>query len=388
MSDQREASARRTEASLGRAVALVALWPLAERLAARVEREEREERERLEAERRAERKARRAEARGRLARSARREVVFVAVWAAAWLLLTIGISIPITFKPPGAGIEPAALAALHYQWRAALVGAVVMLLAGWAYDLVQARSGRMAWSAGDPSSYLDLTVLALGLPGVFMLAANQDHAVPPSAWTAVPLVLMAAFVLTLCLRLLGNWVKEPSRRKAALLLAALGALGLAWLLAPRSDVPSSAEQAKVDRRLIAGVPMPHCASRPIAALPPGLFRNSLDGLVRCHQGGIRGTFIAFSSEQLLEIYVSQREFAVEHRTGSPADSCRQRSGTYVYPWHRESHPKVERGQSFCYGSGRRATIAWSDTRRNLFAAITGRPRARLYHWWHTHSVRF
>ncbi len=375
-----------TEVSLGRAVALVALRPVAERLANRVEQEEREERKRQEAERREERKARRAEARNRLAQSAGREFLLVCAWAAGWLLLTMGVSLPVTFKPPGAGIEPAALATLHYQWLPALIGGGIMLLAGWAYDLFRARSGQMAWSAG--SSYLDFILLGLGLPWVFLQAAGQDDAVPPSAWATVPLVVMAAFVLTLCLRLLGERIEEPNRRKLTLLAVGAGALGLAWLTAPRSDVPSDAEQRKVDRRLITAVPMPHCSRRAIAALPPSLFRNSLDGLVRCHQGSIRGTFMAFKNTQLLDIYVSQKEYAVDHRTGELADSCRQRSGTYMYPWHRESHPDIERGQSFCYGTGKRSMIAWSDSRSNLFASITGRSRAHLYRWWHTHTVRF
>ncbi len=374
-----------TEESLGRAIAVISLAPIAEREADQRDREERERLEQEDAERRAAEKARRAEARARFRHSATRELWLVAALAAGGLAVTMGVSLPLTFLPSGADFLTAIAATWHYQWLPAAIGAGVMVLASLAYDGIRAGAGKLAWSEG--TLYIDFMLLCLGLPWLFMQSAAQEGSIPPSAWACAPLVVTTAFVLTLGLRLLADRIEQPNQRKLALTFAVIAVLGVAWLVAPRSDVPSVAEQRKVDRRLIAAVPMGHCSRRSIAALPAGLYRNSLDGLVGCHQGRLRGKFMAFRNQQLLDVYVSQRKHAVEGRgDGASADECPNRA-PYSGSWHRNSHPNRTIGSLLCYGSGRHSTLAWEDPRTQLFASITGRSRIRLYRWWREHTVR-
>lgn len=382
------ASAESTsERSIGRAAAVAILAPIAERMAALQAQEEREEREAAEAKRREEKRARRAEARARLTLSARRELGLLAIWVVAWATVTMSASLPLTFLVPEASAGPVLEAAFQYLWKPVLISGVAMLLVGWAYDAFRAARGKMAWSARG-TSQLDLFLFTLAVVAIFVYSASREGAVPPSAWPAVPFAVMTSFAVVLVLRLAGERIERQSPRKLVALAGCILTLGIAWLVAPKSDVPSRASQRIVDRHLRAAVPMQHCSSRPIKALPSGLLRNSLDGLVRCHQGGIKGKFLAFGNAHLLAIIESQRKNEIEGRSEDPVEPCYRHSGVYISTWHKGNHTNQHLGGLFCYGHGNGSVLVWSIERSDLLAELTGRPRGRLYHWWHKHSVTF
>jgi hypothetical protein len=375
------------ERSIGRATAVAILAPIAERMAARQAQEEREEREEAEAKRRAEKRARRAEARARLTLSARRELGLLAIWVVAWAIVMMSASLPLTFLTSEASAGSVLNAAFQYLWKSVLIGGVAMLCVGWAYDAFRAARGKMAWSAAG-TSQIDLFLFTLAVVGVFVYSASREGAVPPSAWTAAPFTVMTSFIVVLGLRLAAERIARPSPRKLVVLLGCIVTLGIAWLVAPKSDIPSRASQRTVDRRLQAAVPMSHCSSRPIGALPVSLLRNSLDGLVRCHQGGIRGKFLAFSNSHLLAISESQRKNEIEGRSEDPVEPCSRHAGVYVSTWHKGNHNNQPQGGLFCYGHGNGSVLVWVIERSDLLAELTGRPRGRLYHWWHKHTVTF
>lgn len=375
------------ERSVGHATAIAILAPIAERMAARQAQEEREEREEAEAKRREEERARRAAARARLTFAARRELGLLTIWVVAWATVMMSASLPLTFLAPEASAGPVLNAAFQYLWKPVLISGVAMLLVGWAYDAFRAARGKMAWSASG-TSQLDLFLFTLAVVGVFVYGASREGAVPPSAWTVAPFAVMTSFVVVLGLRLAAERIRQPSPRKLVALAGFILTLGVAWLVAPKSDVPTRASQRIVNRHLRAAVPMTHCSSRRIEALPVGLLRNSLDGLVRCHQGGIRGKFLAFSNPHLLAIAESQRKNEIEGRSEDPVEPCYRQSGVYVSTWHKGNHTNQHLGGLFCYGHGDGSVLVWTIERSDLLAELTGRPRGRLYHWWHKHSVTF
>lgn len=306
--------------------------------------------------------------------------------AIGWTILSLGVlggaSLALTFAPPNADAGASLLASWHYLWQPLLIGAAAAWGAGLCYDLVRAVSGLPAWSAG--LSYAEV-LLGVAVPGIFILSAARSGAVPPSAWPVVPLASAAGFVATLVARMLLDHVGRPDLAKVAVLVVCASVLGAAWLAAPASDIPSRASQKALDRRIDAAVSMPACSPRPISPLPPSLFRNSLIGIVHCHQGRIQGKFLAFRNNLLLSIYASQKEYAAKSRRGGGAEGCNRRSGVYVGGWFDHWDDSYEIGNLYCYGRGRRATIEWQDPRNSMFASVHGTNRKRLYRWWRRHS---
>jgi hypothetical protein len=374
-----------TEESLGRALAIAALEPIASRETDQREREEREEREEEEKERREEEKTRKAEARAQLGKTLAREWWFIVIWNFLWVIALMGAGLAITFAAPHADLVAAANASWHYQLKSLIVAAVLVLIASAAYNLIRFRSGKPGLAAD--SFFGDFLLLGVAIPGVFIYSAARSGSAPPSAWSGAPLAVATAFLIAVLIRLLIERISKRDIAKLTVLLVCAGALAMAWFLAPNGDVPSRARQKQTDKYLRAGIPMPHCSSRPIATLPASLFRNSLTGLLHCHRGGIRGTFMAFRNQQLLDIYVSQRQHAVESRQeGAFADQCTNRSSAFSGDWHLNSRPNRAIGSLFCYGSGRHSTLAWEDPRFDLFVSITDRSRSHLYGWWHRHSI--
>lgn len=379
-----QATQSMTEESLGRALAIAALEPIARRETDQREREEREEREEEERERREEEKTRKAEARAQLGKTLAREWWFIVIWNFIWVIALMGAALAITFAAPQADLVAAAKASWHYQLKSLIVAAVLVLIASSAYNLFRFRSGKPALAAG--SFFGDFLLLGVAIPGVFVYSAARSGSVPPSAWSGAPLAVAAAFLIAVFIRLLIDRISNRDIVKLAVLLVCAGALAMAWFLAPKSDVPSRASQRKTDHRLQAAVPMSHCSLRPIAALPPSLFRNSLDGLLRCHGGSIRAKFMAFRNRELLDVYASQKEHAADRRNEEDAARCYSGSGSYTSTWFKEVHRNHELGPFICYGSGSSAVIQWADWRSNVFVSITGRSRGHLYHWWHQHAV--
>lgn len=308
--------------------------------------------------------------------------------AAGWTLLSaliyLGAALALTFAENEGTIAPALSAAWYCLRLPLLIGLGIGWGAGACYDLVQLPAGRPAWSGG--LSYRE-TLLGVAAPAVFLFAASQEGAVPPSAWELVPYAAAAGFLATLALKLLDNRLSTGNMVKLASLATTIAVLGLAWVLAPRSDIPTPSEQLALDHRLEAAIPIRQCSARPIEELPAGLLRNSLAGLVHCHRSRMQGTFMAFRDSRLLDVYVAYRKHVVDDRREHSATRCNRRSGSYTGDWFKESRRNQELGAFICFGKGhRRATLQWEDSRSTFFATLSGRGRVGLYHWWHLHQV--
>jgi hypothetical protein len=373
------------DASLGRAVAIATLLPIAQNLATQRHREEEVERIGREEKERAERTRRRDEAMRRFRRVATREVFILGFWAAFLFAAALGLSLALTFHAHGADFQTRISAAFYYQWLPAAIGLGAMIAAGCAYDLIRAAGGRPAWSSSS-TQQLDVLLFTVGITGVFLWSAGRDGAIPPSAWSAVAPVIGGCFIFTLCVRLIVDRLTNPDLAKVVVLVIAAAGLAGAWFLAPRSDLPSHVTEARVESRLREAVPMEHCSPHAVAALPASLLRNSLKGLIRCRQGGLHGTFMVFRNRQLYDIYVSQRQNTMEHRYAHGVGECEDRGGLYVSRWHEESRPNRDLGAVLCYGSGARSGVSWSDDRSKMYAIISGPSRSDVHGWWHHHSV--
>jgi hypothetical protein len=96
--------------------------------------------------------------------------------------------------------------------------------------------------------------------------------------------------------------------------------------------------------------------------------------------------MAFHNSRLLDIYVSQKEDAVDRRHEHSARRCNKRSGAYTDTWFKDSHPRHDLGALLCYGRGRGAVLQWEDSRSEIFGVLQGRDRRGLYRWWHVHQV--
>lgn len=304
-----------------------------------------------------------------------------------WTVLSLAVlgiaSLALTFAPPNADAGAALLAAWHYLWLSLLIGAAVAWAAGACYDTMRTASRLAPWSTD--LSYAD-ALLGIALPGLLVLSASRDGAVPPSAWGLAALASAAGFVATLGIRVALERISRPKRAKLVALGICAAVVGATLLVAPTSDIPSRNAQRSIDRRVSATVRMSACSPRPIAPLPAGLFRNSLTGIVHCHQGRIQGRFLTFHNAQLLAIYVSQKHRAAENHGGHSDRHCQRRSGVYVGSWFDRLHQEGEIGELYCYGRTGGATIEWEDPRSDLFASIHGFGRKRLYRWWRRHST--
>ena len=371
------ADLKRPDGPLGHSLAFLALGSIAVRVSDEREKQEREAREEEE-------RARRAEARARLGKTVALEWWFLVFWNLVWAVTMMGAALALTFAPSHADLVTALKASWYYQWEPLLIAAVITLIATTIYDFLRIRAGKTALAAD--SFFVDLLLLGIAIPGVFLYSAARDGSVPPSAWSYAPIATAVAFLIATLFRALNDRITARDMFKLTVLALSAAALGVAWLSAPRSDVPSRVQQRITDRHLRAAVPMRHCGARSITALPAGLFRNSIDGLLHCHSGGIRGTFTAFRNRQLMDVYASQKEYAAKHRREGSASQCYNRYGSYTSTWFKNAHRNRELGQFFCYGTGRMATIAWADWRNNVFGSITGRSRHHLYRWWREHSV--
>lgn len=312
----------------------------------------------------------------------RRALALVAGWGLLLAALTMAASLALTFAD-GAGVLGAGTAAAWRCLRAPLLlSATAALLAAATFDLIQMTRGRPGWSA-RPRDLL----LTLAVPVLFLVGAAGEGAVPPSAWHWVPWAAATGLVTSLALRLVGDLVASGGLRRLITFVGVAALLGVAWLFAPRNDVPSRAEQVRLDRRLEAAVPLRRCRPRSIGALPDGLLRNSLVGFVHCHRGPMQATFMLFRNASLLDVYVAGRKHEVEGRSEDPAERCDRRRGAYADEWFKEARPNRALGDFLCFGRGRRrSVIQWEDSRSLVFGDIRGRPRLRLYHWWHLHQV--
>ncbi len=368
---------------LGRVLALIALQSVARGEADTRERRQRTEREAAERERREETRKRRATARARLGTTARREFWLVVLWSVVCAIALLVAAIALTFSPGGTGFGPALAAAWHYLWLPLAIAAGAVFLAAGAFNLYRFAGGRPPLAGG----YLgDLVLLAPAVVGLFLFSASRAGSIPPSAWAAAPYAAAAGFISGLLIRVLIDQVTSAGTTRAAAVAVLAALFAAAWLTAPHSDVASAAAQREDGAVLRAAVPFEQCDRRPIAALPAGLLRNSLDAILHCHSGQIEGTVLAFRNRQLFEIYVSQKESTAGHRSGDKVEACFDRGGVYVGTWFKEERPNRELGPLICFGSGRAAKLEWADRRSNVFASITGLPRARLYRWWHRHSI--
>jgi hypothetical protein len=377
---------------LGRAAALIALHPVAEREERAAEakreieaRERREEEAQEERERREEVAARRAEERRRLGGALRDEAWRVAGWTVLSLLALGVASIALTFGKDGAEEGAALSAAWQALWMPLLIAAGFAWALGLVYDLAQAGLGRPAWSSPLLAVH---PIMGIAAPLILVGVSVEAGYVPPWVWEVAPYASAAGFGASLAGRFLWQLGKGETRRAqaqfAAVLLCVAVAAG-AWIVTLVYDpLPSKAAQRKLDHRLARHAPMRHCRGVPLASLPPSLLRDSLDGMVRCRQGGKRGKFYAFSSPALFDVYASQRKKTVEE-SGSPADECHQSPGPYVSDWWEESAPNRKLGYLICHGSGRGATIEWSDKRSYGFGSISRQGRRRLYRWWRHHE---
>ncbi len=381
------------ERELGRAAALIALHPVAEReeqaaeakraAEARAQREKEAEEAR---ERREEVAARRAEERRRLGGALRDEAWRVVGWTVLSLLVLTVASVALTFGKEGADEGPALSAAWQVLWKPLLISAGLAWALGLAYDLAQAGLGRPAWS----SPLLPVhAIMGAAVPLVLVGASAKAGYAPPWVWGIAPYASAAGFAASLAGRFLWQLGGSDSQLLWGRLVAValcVAVAGTAWIVALAHDpLPSKAAQRKFDRRLARHAPMGHCRGVPLASLSPGLLRDSLDGMVSCRQGGKRGKFYAFSSPALFDVYASQRRSTVEE-SGSPADECHQSPGPYTSDWWKESAPNRELGYLICHGSGGGATIEWSDRRSNGYGAVSGLGRRPLYRWWRRHEL--
>lgn len=141
-----------------------------------------------------------------------------------------------------------------------------------------------------------------------------------------------------------------------------------------------------DRHLVAAVPIAHCAGRPISALPAGLLRNSLDGLVHCHQSNVTGKFLAFRNRQLLDVYASKKGYALDQRFGgSIGTDCAHTAGVAERTWFDQFDSSYPIGKLTCYGAGREATVEWTDSGSSTLAKVRGQSRGSVYRWWRRHA---
>jgi hypothetical protein len=313
-----------------------------------------------------------------LAKALLRESRFVVGWTIVLLVVLMATSMPLTFAPPNASPDVAIRASLHYVWLPLLLSAVIAWLGGLCFDIVQTLGRKPAWSAS--LAYYDV-LLGVTIPALFVFSSSRSGAIPPSTWSYVPLVSTAGFLMTLALRLLVRGARNPGTARLPALVCCLSALAIAWLLAPLDDTPSQASQFALDHRLKHRAGMANCHPVPLSALPAGLFRNSLTGMVKCHQGGLRGSFLAFHNRRLLDVYASQRENVRERKRGRSARRCRSRSGTFTGSWHHPPNRSYTLGSYACFGRGRHGVIEWQDLPSNLFATVRGGTRPRLYRWW-------
>jgi hypothetical protein len=316
---------------------------------------------------------------GAAARGAQR----IALGAAASLVLTLVLAILVTFDI-GASFGAELAAAWHYVWLPLLLGAGGAWAGGFAHDVLQSGPGLRFWPDAVKPIYFAL--VGAVVCAAFIVGAASEGSVPPSAWFGFPLALCGAFLVTLVASVLLTRFGARLFAVPAALSVCLIATGAAWAAAPRSDLPSAAEQHTLDARLATAVYPGHCRPRAIAKLSPGLLRNSLDGLIFCRSGRIRGRFLAFRNDDLLEIYGSQQERKVNARGEVPARRCYNRGGAYSNTWFKQAHPSHRIGRLLCYGHRGKSVLRWEDPRDDLFGVIRGAGRRGNYHWWRIHSV--
>jgi hypothetical protein len=301
----------------------------------------------------------------------------------ACLILSMVLAIAVTFDV-GASFEAELAAAWHFIWLPLLVGTGCAWSGSIVHDALQSSRGHRFWPETVRLTHFGVVCVAVG--GAFIGGAASEGAIPPSAWSGFPLAICVAFLVTLSASfLITRIANRVPALLAALLICSLAA-GVAWAAAPRSDLPSQSDQRTLDHRLAQAVSLRQCHSRSIEKLPPGTLRNSLDGLIFCHNRRIRGKFLAFSNDDLLGLYGSQQERKVEGRSEDPAKWCNNRSGAYTDTWFKQAHPSHAIGRLLCYGRRGKAVLKWEDPRDDLFGIIRGPGRRRNYHWWHVHQV--
>ncbi len=311
-----------------------------------------------------------------------RELRLVSVWAALSLAVSIGFGLALTFAK-GAEFGTAVAATWHYVWRPTLVGLALAAASGLLFDFEQWRRSGRFWGEAINRGHFMLSGVAVGV--AFLIGAASEGAVPPSAWSWLPIVAAIAFAATLVTHLLS--ARVSSQASSLVVLAVFAPiLAAAWWGAPRDDVPPREDQLALDKRLRAAVPMNNCRPRSTGKLPPGLFANSLDGLLVCRQSGITGRFYAFSNGELLGLHGSQRERRVDSRGESQAEWCRNRRGAYTGSWFKNARPNRPLGRLLCYGKGRRAVLEWEDPRQDLYGQLRGRSRPVLFRWWSANQV--
>lgn len=303
--------------------------------------------------------------------------------AAACLVLSLILAIAVTFNV-GASLGAEFAAAWHLIWLPLLVGAGCAWGGAIVYDALQSTRGHHFWSETVRLTHFGLVGTAVG--GAFIVGAASEGAIPPSAWSGFPLAVWGAFLVTLSASFLVSRVGNRVLALLAALLICSIAAGAAWAAAPRSDLPSQSDERALDGRLAQAVSLGRCHARSIEKLPPGILRNSLNGLIFCHNRHMRGRFLAFSNSDLLGLYGSQQERKVNDRSEGPANWCYNRAGVYADTWFKEAHPSHAIGRLLCYGRHRRSVLKWEDPRDDLYGIVRGAGRRQNYHWWHVHQV--
>ncbi len=375
-----------SEQELGHAVALIALHSIAEAFEREAEAERQEEERQRKAEEAEERREhreavaeRRRQAMARLGQSLRLEFWRVVGWTLLSLLALTIASLSLTFSPPHADTGDAIAAAFSYLWRPLLIAAGAAWLAGLVYDLASAARGGEGWSSPLLPAH---TIMGIAAPAVLIGASVDSDYVPPQVWSLVPYFSAAGFAASLVARYLWYLPGRPEAPRfagVALCVAVVGAAGIASTL---DFLPTEKAEARAAVKLRRQVSMGNCATVPASALPSGLLRNSVDGMMRCRAGGKTGKFYAFSSPALFNLFVSQRAGSVEARAerGS-AEFCASGGGAYSSEWWDGSNEDNKAGRLFCYGQGRGSTIEWSDKRVDVYLTVRGRSRQVLYRWW-------
>jgi hypothetical protein len=303
--------------------------------------------------------------------------------AVAALALTLGLAIALTFHV-GASVGVEIGAAWHYVWLPLAIMAGVAWAGGFAYDVLQSSAGHRFWPDAVKLPYLGIVGAAVG--GAFVAGAISEGSAPPSAWLGFPIALGAAFLVTLLASLVLTRFGKRLFAAPATMLLCLVAAAAAWAVAPRSDLPSLAEQRALDGRLARAAPFAHCHRRALTKLPPGVLRNSLDGIVFCRSGKIRGRLLAFHNDYLLELYGSQQERKVEGSGEDTAEWCNNRVGAYANTWFKAAHRSHAIGRLLCVGPHARGVLKWEDPRDDLFGVIRGAGRRGNYAWWRDHSI--
>lgn len=341
-----------------------------------VERREREaEQARQEEARRARRRARAAQARAGVFRAIV-QTLFVAVVAG----IVIGaLSLHVE---EGGDDFLAALGAGTALYLAPALGAalVLQLLSIAIADSIHASTGRGNWSsAGASQLNFPRFITVLAVAGVVAYRVREDPSALPAA--AAIWVLAAAVGTDVIGRLLSvglgasRVAARPLRRTIAI------AVGVGIGVAGYSGATSRSieDVESVSRGLAASAQAETGgACQALQADRPNRPRGWLRGEARCTIASVEYRVLAFSIASASDEYAYSRAEALPSTDGSDCSAGR-RSGEW------KTSGKV-RGKLYCYPSGGRARIEWSDQSRRLYhyASRPG-PPIGLYRWFRSHG---